>query len=295
MDGGDGSIYRSGQQRRRMSPFSFSPLPSFLTAPSSSNQIRSSPKMVGSWSSEEDGHVADRRYSRSTMKRSSNKIGDKYFHNKNPKKSERDVLTSSRVPVRRGRSGDGSALVGVGGSVMCRYRMIFVPFTAIDHHKKSVNVGSGLLSNESIESYSWLLKAFLKTHISDDLFTNTNFRKRFSKLVWDINMKPDVIEVKWGLLIKEFNLEETRWFKDKFTKLGSWIPRYFNDIPMCRLIKTTSKSESMNSFFNTYSESGNLLLNLMMNYETAIQKQKNTQRELDKASKKASYKMQPPQ
>ncbi|XP_052623210.1 protein FAR1-RELATED SEQUENCE 5-like [Lactuca sativa] len=182
-----------------------------------------------------------------------------------------------------------------------KYRMVFVPFTAIDHHKKSVTVGSGLLSNESIESYSWLLKAFLKNHgkepklvladqdvaikqavenISDDLFTNTDFRKRFTKLVWDINMKPDVFEVKWGLLMKEFNLEDTRW--------------YFSDIPMCGLMKTTSRSESMNSFFNTYSESKNLLLNFMMNYDTAIQKQRNTQRELDKASKKASYKMQTP-
>lgn len=42
--------------------------------------------------------------------------------------------------------------------------MIFVPFTAIDHHKKSVTVGAGLLSNETIESYCWLLKAFLKAH-----------------------------------------------------------------------------------------------------------------------------------
>ncbi|XP_052623644.1 protein FAR1-RELATED SEQUENCE 5-like [Lactuca sativa] len=217
-----------------------------------------------------------------------------------------------------------------------KYRMVFVLFTAIDHHKKSVTVGSGLLSNESLESYSWLLKAFLKTHgkeptlvltdqdaaikqavenvfhnskhrlcmwhimkklkkkISDDLFTNTDFRKRFSKLVWDINMKLDVFKVKWGLLTKEFNLEDTRWFKDMFTIRDSWIPGYFSDIPMCGLMKTTSRSESMNSFFNTYSESGNLLLNFMMNYDTAIQKQRNTQRELDKASKKASYKMQTP-
>ncbi|XP_052626852.1 protein FAR-RED IMPAIRED RESPONSE 1-like [Lactuca sativa] len=196
-----------------------------------------------------------------------------------------------------------------------KYRMVFVPFTAIDHHKKSVTVGSGLLSNESIESYSWLLKAFLKTHrkeptlvltdqdvaikqvvenISDDLFTNTDFRKRFSKLVWDINMKPDVFEVKWGLLMKEFNLEDTRWFKDMFTIRDSWIPGYFSDIPKCGLMKTTSRSESMNSFFNTYSESGNLLLSFMMSYDTAIQKQRNTQRDLDKASKKASYKMQTP-
>ncbi|XP_052626978.1 protein FAR-RED IMPAIRED RESPONSE 1-like [Lactuca sativa] len=96
--------------------------------------------------------------------------------------------------------------------------------------------------------------------ISDDLFTNTDFRKRFSKLVWDINMKPDVFDVKWGLLMKEFNLEDTRWFKDMFTI-----------------------------------QSGNLLLSFMMNYDTGIQKQRNTQRDLDKASKKASYKMQTPQ
>ncbi|XP_052623603.1 protein FAR1-RELATED SEQUENCE 5-like [Lactuca sativa] len=196
-----------------------------------------------------------------------------------------------------------------------KYRMVFVPFTVINHHKKSVIVGSGSLSNESIESYSWLLKAFLKSHgkeptlvltdkdaaikqaienISDDLFSNKDFRKRFSKLVWDINMKPDVFEVKWGSLMKEFNLEDTRWFKDMFTIRDSWIPGYFKDIPMCGLMKTTSRSESMNSFFNTYSESGNLLLNFMINYDIAIQKQRNTQRELDKASKKASYKMQTP-
>ncbi|CAI9285376.1 unnamed protein product [Lactuca saligna] len=143
-----------------------------------------------------------------------------------------------------------------------KYRMVFVPFTAIDHHKKLVTVGSGLLSNESIESYCWLLKAFLKTHgkeptlvltnqdaaikqavenILDDLFTNIDFRKRFSKLVWDIDMKPDVFEVKCGLLMKEFNLEDTRWFKDMFTIRDSWIPGYFSDIPMCGLLKTTSR------------------------------------------------------
>ncbi|KAL7584100.1 protein FAR1-RELATED SEQUENCE 5-like [Lactuca sativa] len=199
-----------------------------------------------------------------------------------------------------------------------KYQMLFVPFTAIDHHKKSVTVGSGLLSNESIESYSWLLKAFLKTHgkeptlvLTDQdatikqavenvflekryhmiyLLTQTlekGFRSLFGTLI-------SVFEVKWGLLMKEFNLEDTRWFKDMFTIRDSWIPGYFSDIPMCGLMKTTSRSESMNSFFNTYSESGNLLLNFMMNYDTTIQKQRNTQRELDKASKKASYKMQTP-
>ena len=40
--------------------------------------------------------------------------------------------------------------------------MVFVPFTGIDNHRKSVTLGSGLLKNETTESYIWLLKAFKK-------------------------------------------------------------------------------------------------------------------------------------
>ncbi|XP_076881034.1 protein FAR1-RELATED SEQUENCE 5-like [Bidens hawaiensis] len=39
--------------------------------------------------------------------------------------------------------------------------MFFVPFTAIDNQCRNVTVGAALLSSESIESYSWLLKVFL--------------------------------------------------------------------------------------------------------------------------------------
>jgi transposase-like protein len=41
---------------------------------------------------------------------------------------------------------------------------VFVPFTVIDHHRSSVTCGAGLLSNETIDSYKWLLQQFLKCH-----------------------------------------------------------------------------------------------------------------------------------
>ncbi|GKA21525.1 FAR1-related sequence 5-like protein, partial [Tanacetum coccineum] len=40
--------------------------------------------------------------------------------------------------------------------------MVFVPFTAIDNHRKCVTVAAGLLKNETTKSYIWLLKAFIK-------------------------------------------------------------------------------------------------------------------------------------
>jgi zinc finger SWIM domain-containing protein 3 len=42
--------------------------------------------------------------------------------------------------------------------------MIFVPFTGVDHHKLCVTFGAGLLYNESVDSYKWLLTAFLTAH-----------------------------------------------------------------------------------------------------------------------------------
>jgi hypothetical protein len=39
--------------------------------------------------------------------------------------------------------------------------MVFVPFTGIDNHFRNVTIGVGLLGSETIESYKWLLSAFL--------------------------------------------------------------------------------------------------------------------------------------
>ena len=45
-----------------------------------------------------------------------------------------------------------------------RYNLIFVPFTGVDHHKQCVIFGAGLIFSETIESYKWLMGAFLKAH-----------------------------------------------------------------------------------------------------------------------------------
>ncbi|XP_074313803.1 protein FAR1-RELATED SEQUENCE 5-like [Silene latifolia] len=42
-----------------------------------------------------------------------------------------------------------------------KYRMIFGPFTGVDHHKRCVIFGVGLIINERKESFSWLFNKFL--------------------------------------------------------------------------------------------------------------------------------------
>ena len=40
--------------------------------------------------------------------------------------------------------------------------MVFVPFTGVDNHKRSITFGFGLLLNEDIGSYVWLFENFKK-------------------------------------------------------------------------------------------------------------------------------------
>ncbi|CAI9259226.1 unnamed protein product [Lactuca saligna] len=211
-----------------------------------------------------------------------------------------------------------------------RYNMIFVPFTTINNHDKTINVGAGLISDETIESYSWLLEAFLSSHkkkptmilsdmdaalscsiakvfegcthrlcmwhimskipskIEADLVSNTDFKKRINQLVWNMNIKPSEFENKWDLMLNEFHLKENKWLADMFNKRDKWIPSYFRDIPMCGLMKTTSRSERSNSLFNVFSSPTNLLVNFMFNFDNALSKQRHEQKRLDIASRDTS-------
>ncbi|PWA95480.1 protein FAR1-RELATED SEQUENCE 5 [Artemisia annua] len=60
-----------------------------------------------------------------------------------------------------------------------------------------------------------------------------------------------------------------------------WIPAYFSDSPLCGLMRTTSRSESENSFFSHFTNQGSTLMNFMNCFETAMEKQRHIQERLD--------------
>ncbi|XP_074298769.1 protein FAR1-RELATED SEQUENCE 5-like [Silene latifolia] len=43
-----------------------------------------------------------------------------------------------------------------------KYDMVFVPFTRVDHHKRYITFGAGLIGDESIKCYTWLFKTFIE-------------------------------------------------------------------------------------------------------------------------------------
>lgn len=81
--------------------------------------------------------------------------------------------------------------------------------------------------------------------------------------------------------MEDYCLTGQKWLKSLYKIRESWIPAYFRDIPMCSLMKTTSRSESINSFFNAFSHYGNTLVFFMKSFDAALDKQRFTTRNLD--------------
>ncbi|GKC08605.1 FAR1-related sequence 5-like protein [Tanacetum coccineum] len=113
-----------------------------------------------------------------------------------------------------------------------KYKIVFVPFTAIDNHRKCFTVAAGLLENETTKSYIWLLKAFIKAfgkapsivvtdqdgamrnaikaefvgskhrlcmwHIIQKLSAKTDFKEKLNKIIWNMYIGPEEFEYRWG-------------------------------------------------------------------------------------------------
>ncbi|XP_024962514.1 protein FAR1-RELATED SEQUENCE 5-like [Cynara cardunculus var. scolymus] len=176
-----------------------------------------------------------------------------------------------------------------------RHAMIFVPFLAVDNHKASVVVGSALISGETIENFTWVLRAFLKCHEKQPVFVITDqcsvmkqavplisvalnqdpiFNKVINKLVWNIHIGPSEFETKWQEMIEQYNLGRDPWFTEMYEIRASWIPAFYKDTPMSGLMKTTSRSESSNSYINIYESYWFDLVQFLNNYDVAIEKQR---------------------
>ncbi|CAI9282191.1 unnamed protein product [Lactuca saligna] len=56
----------------------------------------------------------------------------------------------------------------------------------------------------------------LDPEVLADFLKNIDFRKRFTKLVSNVYIEPEVFESWWKLLMRKFKLQDKRWFKDMY-------------------------------------------------------------------------------
>ncbi|XP_024969632.1 protein FAR1-RELATED SEQUENCE 5-like [Cynara cardunculus var. scolymus] len=170
-----------------------------------------------------------------------------------------------------------------------KHAMIFVPFLAVDNHKASVVVGSALISDQCSAMKQaipmvfteakhrlcmWHIMKKVLSKVSATLNHDPNFNKVINKLVWNIHIGPMEFETRWHEMIHQFNLGGDTWFTKMYEIRHSWIPAYYKDTPMSGLMKTTSRSESSNSYINIYESYWFDLVQFLNNYDVAIEKQR---------------------
>ncbi|KAL3649827.1 hypothetical protein CASFOL_006230 [Castilleja foliolosa] len=200
-----------------------------------------------------------------------------------------------------------------------RYKMIFAPFTGKDNHDNIITFGAGLLSNEDVDSYSWLFEKFkhcmgrspsmlvtdedpsmkkavprvfegtrhrfcmwhitnkIPTKVPPRLRNHSDFMRKFNRYIWDEQIEPTEFEKGWDEVMTEFGVKDHDWLGKMFDARYKWIPAYFRDFPLSGLVKTTSISESVNSFFGRYLNKNSNLIEFFSQYDSALEAQRHTQ------------------
>lgn len=98
---------------------------------------------------------------------------------------------------------------------------------------------------------------------------------KIKNFVWSDHSTPEEFEDGWNQVVDEFDLSDNAWLKDMYNIRAMWIPAYFNDEHMVGLIRTTSRSESSNFYFNHFVQKGDTLSEFYLCYHSALEKQRN--------------------
>nr|GEV05489.1 protein FAR1-related sequence 5-like [Tanacetum cinerariifolium] len=127
----------------------------------------------------------------------------------------------------------------------------------------------------------WHIMQKIPSKICKEIYDETNFKEHFHKIVWNMFIEPLKFEEKWSELIEDFGLQSHKWLTKIFNLREIWIPTYFIDSPVYGLMRTTSGSESENSFFKSFTSPGATLVSFMISYESAMERKRYRQEALD--------------
>ncbi|XP_074305549.1 protein FAR-RED IMPAIRED RESPONSE 1-like [Silene latifolia] len=193
-----------------------------------------------------------------------------------------------------------------------KYSMVFIPFTGVDHHKRFVTFCGALIVREDYESFNWVFSRFLQAMGGKEpeyIITDQDpgiikyvplvfktARHRFC--MWHIMNK---MPSKFGVSRSDYNdfmckINDIIWddeleaaeFDDTYAIRGQWVMAHCRDLRMASIMRTTQRSESENRFFNRFEHKSRTLVEFWMLFESAMDQQRYTQKQLDNMDKHSS-------
>jgi hypothetical protein len=99
--------------------------------------------------------------------------------------------------------------------------------------------------------YMWHKMDKVPKKVGPSIRKGKEFWDKFGKCVWGSEDPEDFVS-KWNAIMTKYGLTKNEWFSTKFDMRQSWIPSYLMDVPLAGILRTSSRSESANSFFNCF-------------------------------------------
>ncbi|XP_052627198.1 protein FAR1-RELATED SEQUENCE 4-like [Lactuca sativa] len=95
-------------------------------------------------------------------------------------------------------------------------------------------------------------------------------------------------------MLDKFHLKENDWLRSVFKIRDLWIPAFMRDLELSGLMRTTSRSESLNYAFSHFLHHKSNLVKFMMSFDSAMEKQRHQQSLLDYQSTTTTPKLRTP-
>ncbi|KAL9673548.1 hypothetical protein QQ045_029808 [Rhodiola kirilowii] len=125
----------------------------------------------------------------------------------------------------------------------------------------------------------WHIAEKMKAKVGVPLCNLTDFMKNISTAIWSDHIDAADFEEQWKCVIEKYRLEGHNWLSNIYRIRTSWIPVYLKNVHMGKLLRTTSRSESENSFFGRFLHNQMTLVEFYMAFDRGIM---DTQKTIDR-------------
>ncbi|RYQ88314.1 hypothetical protein Ahy_B09g095577 isoform F [Arachis hypogaea] len=108
---------------------------------------------------------------------------------------------------------------------------------------------------------------------------HADIEQEMSQVVWNSHSK-DSFDRNWNYFLLNFGLVDNKWLSDLYEDRHIWVPIYL-DHHFWAGMKSTQRSESMDSFFNKFITRNSSLIQFVKQYDNYLGSREQAERESD--------------
>ncbi|XP_031111996.1 protein FAR-RED ELONGATED HYPOCOTYL 3-like [Ipomoea triloba] len=127
----------------------------------------------------------------------------------------------------------------------------------------------------------WHIMTKVVEKVGPVLTKDHEFLRSLNAVVWDERITSEQFELRWHAVMERFGLLNHVWFNQLFELRSMWIPAFFWDVCMGGLLRTTSRSEAINSVFGSCTNQHSSLVEFLCHYDGAMDAQRYEQAKLN--------------